>query len=353
MTSATIGGNLSGTWDITGNVGTITANKGTVDAWGLTVQSGKLGSASLGIVTDASVAVAQGISILTAKGWATGSITADSLQTLSIAGDFDAGLTLAGTGNPVVVNVLNKATITGKLGANSAVAWDITGNVGDIVIKGTVDQFTLGDSQKITKINALNFGDVVSADVDAAFSGGSILAKSWADGTITAGSLKGLKTTTKAAFGADVTLSGAGVASNALALGPVSILGAVSDATISVQGKVGAFIAGAFLNSNLLIGLDSGVSDPFTASATDFTSGASLLSFTLKGGITGVTTTYVGSVVAAAQLGIVTLPTADTSTGPVGFVYSESIRGLRITTPKFIYSVSNTSIDSFEVVQAL
>jgi RHS repeat-associated protein len=175
------------------------------------------------------------------------SIAGKTTVTPKIAGDFAANLTLSGNGVAAKAKTLGAATVKGGV---APCTWDITGTVGAIKVAGMVGA---GGQPWILKnaagVASLTLGDVVDADVSAALVG-AVKAIRWLDGSVTADRVTSIATTGMAAtkmmpafpgdFGADVTLSGAGVTGTAKTLGGATIKGSVAPSTWDITGPVGA-----------------------------------------------------------------------------------------------------------------
>ncbi|WP_193789080.1 autotransporter outer membrane beta-barrel domain-containing protein, partial [Zavarzinella formosa] len=156
LTSARIGGNLIGSaWNVTGAIGSITAggfDSGSITAdilgtlaitknfgaavtlSGQGVAAGKptLTSARIGgAVQGGDWNVSGAIGSITAGQFDSGSISAYSLGTLTVARDFNAGITLSGQGvaadKPALATVRIGGTVKGE-------DWDVAGNVGSITV---------------------------------------------------------------------------------------------------------------------------------------------------------------------------------------------------------------------------
>lgn len=148
--TAKIDGTVHGTtWDITGNVGTVTVGVET-ERWTLNVHS-DVGSLKLGQVDGASVTVAGNLGTVTALCWQGGDLTAKTLKSLQITGrkgstflhtsdiPGDFGATLSLTGNPAVKQTLAGATIAGTLTGETTVE----GNAGSLAIGHLASNLTI------------------------------------------------------------------------------------------------------------------------------------------------------------------------------------------------------------------
>jgi len=123
-------------WNLVGQTGAVTIG-GDVDALTLGDGAGGLSALtklSLGNVLSATVTVGGDVPSVSAKSWLAGSITAQSLASLVVNGNFGADLSLVlPPGSPATKSALGSASIAGNLiGGN----WDVTGKTGGITIKG-------------------------------------------------------------------------------------------------------------------------------------------------------------------------------------------------------------------------
>ncbi len=144
-------------------------------------------------VIEAGTVIQLGSSIasLTAAAVQGGTITAPSIGTLTIAGDaqfkvngvrspiagdFDAALTLTGTGNPKKPAALGSATIAG--GIQNA-AWNISGDSGTVTARGSITDWTANVHGKLA---GLTLGSVAQASVTVDQALATLSAKSWTAG---------------------------------------------------------------------------------------------------------------------------------------------------------------------------
>ena len=134
-------------WDITGDVGTINASKGTVEGWTLDLHS-DIKTLKLGVVEQAEVTIGDEApgsgrrgyaKTISAYQWNQGAIIAGAINSLTTKtngrlagadGDFGATLTLSGAAGWNPAKTLNKARIAGAIAGTH---WDIlVGNIGSI-----------------------------------------------------------------------------------------------------------------------------------------------------------------------------------------------------------------------------
>ena len=268
---------------VTGSLGSLAAASthlggdlnvsGTLDALTLASMTGpatiRLGGAAdvknsakmtFGQVADVSIDSRMPIASITAKEWREidglpdtlsaprlGALTISGDAKLTLAGDFEAGLTLSGAGETSTSKTLGSVTIKG---AAAPAIWDVKGKVGAVAIVGAVG--AAGQPwvlKNATNVASLTLGAVVEADVSAAVLG-AIKAVRWLDGSITGNMLTSIATTGAAAtktaaaipgdFGADLTLTGFGAPAKAKTLGAAAIKGNVAPSTWDITGPVGA-----------------------------------------------------------------------------------------------------------------
>jgi hypothetical protein len=282
-TPAGVVANIGRLIKVTGSLGSIAAASthlggdlnvsGTLDALVLNSMTGpatiRLGGAAdaknstkmtLGQVADVSIDSRMPIASIAAKEWREidglpdtlsaprlGALTISGDAKLKLAGDFAAGLTLSGAGLTGTAKTLGGVTIKGAVAPST---WDVTGTAGALVIVGSVG--AAGQPwvlKHATSVASLTLGDVVDADVSAGVLG-AVKAVRWQAGSITGNLLTSIATTGLAAttlnpavpgdFGADLTLSGAGLTGTAKTLGGAAIKGNVSGSTWDVTGVTGS-----------------------------------------------------------------------------------------------------------------
>ena len=338
---------LSDTWNITDDVGTIDASKGTINGWTLTVAS-DVKTMKLGRVTNATVHVDGNGGAVSAKEWLTGSYRADFMKSLKttgdkkagVAGSFGAALTLDGTADPKVKTVVASAKFTGDLGSGDAedpVEWDITGNVGTIdASKGKTEGWALDlhSDVKTVKLGLVEQADLTIGD-EAAGTGlrgdaGTISATQWNRGQIRAGSVKALSTkqNTKVPgangdFRGDVELTGSANPKVKHTLAKASIAGGIIDAFFDILvGDIGAVSAALIDGSTIRAGIEQTVPVQWLPDdGANYTAARSRIgSFGLTGkGQPKGAPTFLNSVLAAWHLGKVKLGVVDTDAGGLAF----------------------------------
>jgi RHS repeat-associated protein len=318
-------------WDLTGPVGALTV-KGTVGAAGqpwILRNSTAIASLTFGDVIDGQVQGAANIGAVKATRWQAGSLSANTVTSISttgaaatktaaaIPGDFAADLSLAGVGVTPKTKTLGSASIKGSVGAS---IWDLTGLVGTLAITGTVGTVA-GPWQLVhpTHLGGLTLGDVTNATVSVSGESGAIKAKRWLDGSIQAarvasttmtGVLASLKTPgISGDFAADVTVTGTGKTTLTMA-----VAGWLDGAAIaSPNGPLGSIALGGIRNSAITAG--------------DDTTQTLLSGLTVKG-IKGQAFSFINSNVSAWALGTISVKGVQTGNGS----QAHGITGHRITT---------------------
>jgi hypothetical protein len=214
---------------------------------------------------------------------------------------------------------LASAVIGGNVGPAS---WNVANRAGVITVKGAVNGWGLDVAGSI---KSLNLGDVADAGVSAGASVGSVRARKWDAGQLVAGSIGSL--TVNGNLGADVTLTGAGVAAGKPVLSTATVSGTVRGSTISVAGPVNSFSAHGFADSALLVGFTPGnASDPFAGGT--FAPGARVNAFRVTGA-------FDNGIVAATDAGAVVLKAvvADNAGRAFGLLVDGAILSLAVATP--------------------
>lgn len=277
-----------------------------------------------GQVRDATLDSKMPIQSLTAGRWLdTGdpaeAVTAPSLGTLSVAGDFQAKLVLNSGGSPAVT-----ALKSVKIAGAATALWDVTGNVGSVQVGSTAAGWSLDADGYVTMLNAVNglagsaaahrfgtvqtkgllaanltargddgrglsigkllAGPVGAISVSAPSGIGSIAVSGWQGGTIQAGWVGSVTSAASARmgwtgdFGAELTLTGLGtpvkkptlgttsIAGNLTSgslwqvfggdMGPLTVKGAADHATVRSAGTMLGITLGASNASSFLAGID-------------------------------------------------------------------------------------------------
>jgi hypothetical protein len=285
VATATIAGQLGGTWDVRGNVGTVKA--GSTASWTLgtiaraNAQNGGLlgsvASLSLGSASAATINATGAVTSLAATQLSASNFTGGSFGTISVtgsaalgqAGNF-SGSTLTATASAAGI-ALASLTIAGDL-SSSTLTFD-NGDATSISVARTVTGSTItamvaGTRGNLTSITA---GIWQSSNVDAR----------------TIGSLKVIGNLTAGLFG-DFMASTVTVRGNTggLAMGTFSASGSVSTSLFDVQnGNLTSFIVGrqiGQLTGSTTIQLtDAGFGALGTIQAGDWTNGVTVLARTI------------------------------------------------------------------------
>lgn len=243
----------------------------------------------------------------------------------AIPGDFNADLTLSGTGDPKKPT-LGSATIAGSVNSSD---WDVTGKIGSLNINGNITGWNLDETGDVRK---LQIGTVADATVEVSGAIASVKAKQWDAGQLTAGSIGTFAINGN--FGANLTVTGIGVAAGKPALTTATVSGSVNGSVISVTGTVNAFTAGAFVNSSLWTGFTpTDPTNPFAGGA--FAPGSNLNNFRVTGIKGSMDPAFANSVVAADSMGSVKIKSVATINGgdAFGLLAHTAIKKLAISTP--------------------
>jgi len=261
---------------------------------GVTLTGGLTSSGSIGA-----------ISLDSATG---GTINGVSIGKFTVKGEFSDNLVLSGTSADL--NTFKAGSITGG-------TWTVGGSANSISAASAATWSpTFGGAMKTVTI---------AGDANVVISAMSI-------GTFT---VKG------ALNNSQIRLTGTGNDLNKLAIG-----GALSGSVINSAGSIGAITAAALINGEIYAGiasLSNGLALPSTV--VDFASMSSIKSVRVKAGASG--TTFSNSDIAAANLGVLSLGTLQTTgnanvTGIVG----ETIASLTATTnKKFVLKKLNATSD--------
>jgi len=357
--------NFHGTLDLAGPLGSFKAfdvlTGSNIDADGPSTKKTAFTAHLLG--DGVTIDLATTISKLSAKQIGAATIEAARLDTLSVTGDTKAALpgslaaTIRAPGGVGTVSV--KENFSGNLDLasgplNSFKAYDLTNSA---TIKA------LGVNTKKTSITAHVINDGVTIDIANTLS--KLSAAKIGDATITADRIDSLSVngdSRNAIVGdltANITLDNAGVTDGKTkALGTVKIAGTFHDAKIIAAGSVGSFSAAAMHTASLFAGYTPATpATPLTGGT--FVTDALIGTFTITGKATltnGSTGSMDDSFVIATNLGTVSLPTIDTTTGALtwGFAYRDTIKKLTVKTPVFTYNIATggtQTADDFQVVK--
>jgi subtilisin family serine protease len=226
-----------------------------------------------------------------------------SLGKLTLGNISGTGTTISigGAGNTVVSlgNVSDESFSTaGGISSLSVRSWSDTGANGVI----TLTAAAIGSLKVTGNFNAdLSANGIANAKISGSITGGVWTVSSIGKLTVS-GSITNAALTLNAASGLD--------------LGTLSVSHAVSNTQIRSAAGVGKVTVGAFLSSILFAGVSDTVTD-LPAAIADFSSDASILSFSLKANVSPFS--FAGSDIAAAHVGKVNIAKANPSNGGVPF----------------------------------
>src|ERR1017187_9860836 len=130
-----------------------------------------------------------------------------------------------------------------------------------------------------------------------------------------------------------ITVSGAGIATNQLALAKLSVSGAISNAAIAIaNGSIGSISALQMIDSTVFVGYTPDVLTNALLSGT-FLEGVHLRALSIRSTVNG----FVNSDVAATVIGNVSLSSVVTANGSLtfGIAASNHITSVNVRTPKF------------------
>jgi hypothetical protein len=130
-----------------------------------------------------------------------------------------------------------------------------------------------------------------------------------------------------------ITVSGAGIATNQLALAKLSVSGAISNATIAIaNGSIGSISALQMIDSTVFVGYTPDVPTNALLSGT-FLEGVHLRTLSIRSPVNG----FVNSDVAATTIGNVNLSSVVTANGSItfGIAASDHITSVNVRTPHF------------------
>jgi hypothetical protein len=248
-----------------------------------------------------------------------------------------------------------------------ATGFDVTGN--GIAMDGSLGQLRIhdllngagivanGSNNQRTSITAHNLDDGCAisigsrlARLSAARLGSLTTVDAPTIGTI---ALKGdKKNGIPGDCGATITIAGAGLETNTLALAKFTASGAISNANITVAGgSVGSVIASQMINSSLFVGYTpANPSNPLIGGA--FAGENHIREVTISGKADG----FANSDIAAASVGQVNLSSVVTDNGGLEFGINAGTRlsGVSVKTPQFKWLPNNggdQSLGDFHVLQ--
>lgn len=207
-----------------------------------------------------------------------GSLTVKAALTRGFSPDFEADLNLTGAGVAPKALTLGRAAVSGII---ASADWAVTGNVGAIVAGSTTADWSTHFSGSLVSLTTagraagdlhigaravgdlktktlFNFDTASELSIHSLMPIASLTTRQWIDRDATPDVLSApslgvlaVKGDTRPTrflagdFEADVAISAAGLASTAIALGPVTVKGKIDDATWTVGGPVSAITAGS------------------------------------------------------------------------------------------------------------
>ncbi|HEY1686274.1 MAG TPA: RHS repeat-associated core domain-containing protein [Tepidisphaeraceae bacterium] len=288
--------NFTDTFTITGTLGSLTLGDETLTKSAIDIEGANVPTTiKLGTVHDLSLTDASAIKSLSALAWTAGpfnadAITAPSIGTLTVKGNFDPAINLTAAGLD-----LKSEKITGNITGGSLTA---AGSVGIISANSIASTWTSTVTGSVTTIQTK--GDF--------------------DGQLTAASLGTGKISGNLA-GATLSFTGS---SEGYALHAFSVAKSVTNSVISTVSNVDVFTVGGMSNSKLLIGVAAGTTAlPTNASA--FTASAALARFTSKG-----SSAFSNTIIAAATIDQAKL--ANVTTNNNGTAFGLSTKSLQAFT---------------------
>ncbi|MDB5304620.1 MAG: hypothetical protein JWM97_2169 [Phycisphaerales bacterium] len=229
-------------------------------------------------------------------------------NTVTIAGISTDGAFKSITGKTVILT--GNLSVPGTLGAVTL------GSANGGTISGGGNNFTL-------KVNSAVGENISAAGVVKGISAGT-----WSGGTITAASIASLVITRGASFdvhaGSIRTMKVGGTLNNStltLTAGGLNVssmsTGALANSTLNAAGNLGSLSLGSMLNSHVYAGMALVAGRTLPVVSSEFAVPATIKSLNLRK--TKGAATYVGSSVAAFQIGSVSLGVVDFANGGQGF----------------------------------
>jgi hypothetical protein len=223
---------LSGTVNLN-SVGTLVVDS--LSNAAITIGSGLPGRVSIttGAVTNSALTSSVPITTLRASSWSGGGvITAPSIASLTVAGEFDASLAL-------------NSLAAGRVGAVGNSAWNINSSTGSV----TVTSFASGWNGSLGAIRALTVKTGGLATGLAATAISSLVVTGNLDGNITASSAKLIR------INGDISNAAINVTGS---VGQLIASGTIGDETITVGGNMTLLSAGSINASNISAGVVAG-----------------------------------------------------------------------------------------------
>lgn len=301
---------LDGDINLAGGVGTLNidaARSGTM-TFGQSIGSINL---TVGTITNENLSTPAPFGLIHGGNWFSSDSVPESFKAASIGrivatGNFDVGIQLTGTG--AKGQSIGGVNVLGAIGGT----WTIPGPSAPLVVGGTAFDWDATFNGALPSINDRgNFG-----------------------GSMTIASIPSIRVR-GTMQNAVLNFTGAGVTD----LGAMRVTGMIKNSTINAAGDLGPIAAEALQDSIVYAGVNtSGLSQALPAAASDLSAAASIRSITLvpRANVVG----FLGSDIAAASVGTLSLSTTQIANGGVAFgIAAESIGHLLVrdlTTRHFI-----------------
>ncbi|MDB5293110.1 MAG: hypothetical protein JWL69_4351 [Phycisphaerales bacterium] len=284
---------LTGGLTVSGSLGKLTLHNVNGGTGGALISINTAGPGlvvNLNSVSNENLSTPGAIASLSVHNWLDSSgapvtITAASIGSLKTTGEFDAS---------IAATALGAVKIGGSVALGT---WNISGSGGSLTVAGSAGG---------------GWGATFGGDLGA-------VRFTTDAGSLTARSIRSLAISHNLS-NAIVRLTG----TTATVLGALTVGGTVSNSQILSAGNVGKVSAGAFLASNLFVGV-SNTQTTLPAASTDFTSDNSILSFTIKG--TTSPFSFGGSDIAAASIGKVSIARANPDNAGTQFGFAAKSLG--------------------------
>jgi hypothetical protein len=372
------GGGSGPVWMADGNVGSISI--GVAQELAIVVlkktsigAAGSIGSFKVGQATNvflnADGTAGDKIGSVTAESWKGGHIYASSVGSISVKGNYEGSIDITGKGLAANAKALGSVTVGGAVVGSGTVEspdWSIKGPTGALTL-GSVSGLAVHLDDAVgaiwIKAEASDLSLVANGHFDEA-AGKSIFGNV---ASLKAGKISNsyiqidrLTSLSVTGFGAGkgavagelnntyVYIPSAGVSGKAVALGSVSVTGAVNNSELVLLGNAGVVTVGAFLSSSVRVGVSDAVGGTgLPTTDADFTlPELALGGFVVTGkAVSATAPTFVNSRVMAPTLTLVSVKlVASTLETPTGFAATHKIGNytrLVSVTPKVTKTVTN------------
>jgi hypothetical protein len=285
-----------------------------------------------GAVSDSTLTSAVPIKTISVTSWTSSTegasaITAPSISSLIVRGNFQPTLTLSGGGT-----ALRGASIKGTISGS----WTITGNTGGITTGGVDAGFHAAVSGYLAGLNdragglaaAITAGNIGTLSVTGGLSG-----------AISTASARTVRVVGNVTAGAALDFTGAGTSLNTL-----SVTGSITGATLTAAGNVGSITATSLSGDTILIGAPAGTTLANVTSSTIGSSTLSLLRLTARGTTTFADSTLIVNTLKSGALGGVVTSTADNSMDGLAVASARSITATENGTAFRFTAASTTSV---------